>query len=252
MLIPSTVYAASPEALFFEKMLLQHPEFSLAGSADSGYKALKDIIALSPDLLILDSALPGTDGLAMLDALKAHTATPPRVLFLARMADKAWAEIAFQRGADAVLFWPEEKDDLFSRTLACARKFLPALAAETSEARGKIAENMLKNLNVSKKLKGFSCLLEGIAALICAPQLARSLGGGLYPYLAKLFSSTPQAIERSCRIAIEHTWLHGDLSAIQTFFGFSVDSERGKPTNAEFFSMLAEHGRREMQKSRRM
>ena len=47
------------------------------------------------------------------------------------------------------------------------------------------------------------------------------------------------------RTAVESTWLHGNLEAIQQLFGFSVDADRGKPTNAEFLSMLAEHVRRE-------
>ncbi|MBE5783456.1 MAG: response regulator [Clostridiales bacterium] len=252
MLIPSRIYVASPEALFFETILLQEPEFCLSGSADSGYIALGEILTLSPDILLLDSALPGMDGLAMLSALKERMAAPPRVLFLERMKDRAWAQAALQKGADSVLFWPDEHALFLPRILSCAHLPLPALAACTEESRTWIAEAMLKQLRAPEKLKGFEYMCAGIAALICAPQLAHALGTRLYPYLATQFSTTPQAVERACRTAIEHTWLHGDLAAIQALFGFSVDSERGKPTNAEFFSMLAEHGRREIEKARRM
>ena len=50
------------------------------------------------------------------------------------------------------------------------------------------------------------------------------------------------------RTAAEDTWLRGDWEEIQTLFGLTVDPEKGKPTNAELLSMLAEHARREMRR----
>ena len=84
MLIPSRVYVASPEALFFEKALLEEPCFLLAGSSESGPAAQAEILFLHPDLLILDSALTAMDGLSLLDFLGKNMVSPPRVLFLSR------------------------------------------------------------------------------------------------------------------------------------------------------------------------
>ena len=56
----------------------------------------------------------------------------------------------------------------------------------------------------------------------------------------------PQAVEKAIRTAVESTWLSGSLNAIQSLFGYSVDAERGKPTNAEFLAMLSGDARREL------
>ena len=94
--------------------------------------------------------------------------------------------------------------------------------------------------------KGGTGKSTAAAALACAPQGAASYSGRLYPWTAAAFGVTPGAVERAIRTAVEDTWLHGDLAAIQALFGFSVDAERGKPTNAEFLSMLAQHIREEL------
>ena len=202
--------------------------------------------------MILDSALSALDGLSLIAQLQKEMPAPPRILFLCRSQDPGWLGIAQEKGADRALLWPEEKEGWLIHALSCAESPLPALARNTLEERNALSLALLRELGVSENLKGFSYLYEAVSSLACAPQLGYSMSQRLYPFLANRFNVTPHAVERACRTAVEHTWLHGHLPAIQALFGFSVDADRGKPTNAEFFSMLAEHVRREMIKKRRM
>ena len=248
MLTPAhRLYIASPDAERLERLFDREPAFSVLGSSGQGREALNEIFSLSPDALLLDGALPGLDGLNVLDMLRTEMVAPPRVLYLCRVPGNAWADLAREKGADQVCFPEKESDEaLLCRALSAARAPLPALAGEGEGDRMEIAAGLLDRLDVPRRLKGWGYIQTAAACLACAPQLGQSFSHGLYPFLAGRFQTAPQAVERAIRTAVEHTWLRGDLTAIQALFGFSVDADRGKPTNAEFLSMLAEHVRREM------
>jgi len=40
-------------------------------------------------------------------------------------------------------------------------------------------------------------------------------------------------------------WDRGDLETLQKFFGYTVSNSKGKPTNSEFISMIADRIRLE-------
>ena len=58
--------------------------------------------------------------------------------------------------------------------------------------------------------------------------------------IAARHGMTAAGVERSLRLCVESTWMHGSLSALERFFGNSVDPERGKPTNREFLCRVQE------------
>jgi two-component system response regulator (stage 0 sporulation protein A) len=62
----------------------------------------------------------------------------------------------------------------------------------------------------------------------------------LYPTVAKKFDTTSSRVERAIRHAIEVAWDRGDLDTLQRFFGYTVSTNRGKPTNSEFIAMIAD------------
>ena len=62
----------------------------------------------------------------------------------------------------------------------------------------------------------------------------------LYPAVAKMYSSTPSRVERAIRHAIETAWRRGNQKFLSEYFGRTVQSSRGKPTNSEFIAMVAD------------
>lgn len=61
------------------------PDFAVAGEAGDGYTALRQVHALSPDLLTLDVQMPGLDGLATLGYVMSEAPRP--VVMLSALAD---------------------------------------------------------------------------------------------------------------------------------------------------------------------
>lgn len=42
------------------------------------------------------------------------------------------------------------------------------------------------------------------------------------------------------RHAIEVAWDRGDVDVLSSYFGYTIQSERGKPTNSEFIAMISD------------
>ena len=62
----------------------------------------------------------------------------------------------------------------------------------------------------------------------------------LYPSIAERFSTTPSRVERAVRHAIEVAWSRNNIDIIKKFFGYTIKTEKGKPTNSEFIAMMAD------------
>ena len=244
MLTPLRLYVASPDADRLERMLSCDSRFLIVGGGQ-GRQAVLEALRLCPDLLILDAVLSGMDGGEALTLLTRMPA-PPRVVYLARTAFAPT-----EPAPDETCLYPCEDGVLLETVLKAAERPLPALARPWAEQRLAIAGRLLERLSVPTRLKGRQYMGIAAAALACSPALGASYRERLYPYVAGLCGTTPQAVERAIRTAVESAWLQGSLEGIQALFGLSVDAERGKPTNAEFLSMLAQHIREELTREMR-
>lgn len=65
----------------------------------------------------------------------------------------------------------------------------------------------------------------------------------VYPAVAKMYNTNAKAVERNIRYAINAAWLRGDMEMQYQFFGYSVNGDKGCPTNKEYITMIAEHTR---------
>ena len=244
MLTPGRLYIASPDVARLERVLSPHSRFLIVGSGQ-GKRAVLEALRLCPDLLLLDSVLSGMDGGEALSLLTRLPA-PPRVVYLARTAFAPTEPVP-----DAACPYPCEDGFLLETILKAAEHPLPALSHPWEKQRLAIAESLLERLSVPPRLKGRRYMGVAAAALACSPALGASYRERLYPYVAGQCGTTPQAVERAVRTAVESAWLQGSLEGIQALFGLSVDAEKGKPTNAEFLSMLAQHIREELARQMR-
>lgn len=238
-----SAYIAAMEPLRFEAIFGESEILSVVGSG-SGERILCDILRLCPDFLLLDGVLSGVDSLNLLDQLGACMPAPPRVLYLGR--EKKWLEPALRKGADAAELCNKNNRELLLLAERTAQESLPNLAAPWEADRLEIAGHYASILGIPQSMRGNHYIILSLALLSCAPQLGVSYTGLLYPLVASSCNTSARAVEKAIRTAVENTWLHGDLNAIQSLFGYSVDADRGKPTNAEFLSMLTGYVQREL------
>ena len=106
---------------------------------------------------------------------------------------------------------------------------------------------LLRTLGVPAHVLGYEYSREAILIALGNKGILKEMTKGLYPKIAQIFNTTPSRVERAIRHAVELAWDRGDLDTLHKFFGFTVSSKKGKPTNSEFLSALADHLRLELQ-----
>lgn len=97
-------------------------------------------------------------------------------------------------------------------------------------------EMAMDDLGFAETGNGAELLREG-TRLYCSG--VKHLTGELYPALARVHDTSPAAVERSMRYAIEKAWMRGSIDRQLKWFGYTIDPERGKPTVREFVARMA-------------
>ena len=116
------IYIAEDESIILMnfKMILQQLGYEVVGSAVNGEKALKDILELKPDLLLLDINMPRLDGISLFESVsKAYDAA---CIFITGHFSEAFVEKAKKAVALGYLIKPvDEKQLKASIEVAVAR-----------------------------------------------------------------------------------------------------------------------------------
>ncbi len=115
---------------------------------------------------------------------------------------------------------------------------LPALCRRHLPLAADMAAALLRTLGVPRRLRAWDFLPGMIALAVVHPPLLEDLQHGLYPLTARQHGMTAAGVERSLRLCVESTWMHGSLPALERFFGDDIDPEKGKPTNRAFLRRM--------------
>lgn len=104
------------------------------------------------------------------------------------------------------------------------------------------AESLLMEIGVPFNLRGFHDLKLAICMVAKDPDYRGKFVYCLYPEIAQKVGrgSTGPRVERGIRHAIEVAWDRGDAIVLSKYFGNTIDSVKGRPTNSEFIIRMAE------------
>ena len=100
--------------------------------------------------------------------------------------------------------------------------------------------NMIHEIGVPAHIKGYQYLREAIMMSVTDSAMISSITKILYPTIAKRFQTTPSRVERAIRHAIEVAWSRGRMETLDSLFGYTIDTGKGKPTNSEFIALIAD------------
>jgi two-component system response regulator (stage 0 sporulation protein A) len=95
-------------------------------------------------------------------------------------------------------------------------------------------------MGVPAHIKGYQYLRDAILLVIDEVNLLGAITKELYPMIAQKYNTTASRVERAIRHAIELAWDRGNVEMMNKFFGYTINVERGKPTNSEFIAMVAD------------
>ena len=226
-----------------QEAIEQAGEFTVAASTGDGREALRLVESESPDLLLMDIALPGLDGLGLLQALRDQGGKQPQTIIISAFCGSQVLADAEKLGVSYYLPKPCEPASLMERM----RGIFETAVSPDARVRDlrvhdlrNIVTNVIHEIGVPAHTKGYQYLREAIIIAVNDMEVINAVTKVLYPAVAKKFGTTPSRVERAIRHAIEVAWDRGDLETLQKYFGYTVSNTKGKPTNSEFIAMIAD------------
>lgn len=98
--------------------------------------------------------------------------------------------------------------------------------------------DMIHEIGVPAHIKGYQYLREAIMMSVEDIEMLNSITKILYPTIAKKYQTTPSRVERAIRHAIEVAWSRGKMETLDSLFGYTINTGKGKPTNSEFIALI--------------
>lgn len=223
--------------------LQQQDELRITGVAYNGFEALEIIKEQAPDVLVLDVIMPHLDGIGVLEQLSENaTNHRPKVIILTAFGQESITQKAVELGADYYILKPFDFSVLATRIKQLTGGFKPAQYISVSKPKSLdvAVTNIIHEMGVPAHIKGYHYLRDAILEVIEDVNLLGAVTKELYPAIAQKYQTTPSRVERAIRHAIELAWDRGNVDMMTKFFGYTINLERGKPTNSEFIAMVAD------------
>lgn len=208
-----------------------------------------------PALLMMDAFLINIDALGVLQSLASFREENPMKVVVMSAVDQPELQLSMlQNGADYFLLKPfdpkicaERMESLLfrksakvSRTLDDTIASLQTVDTQGTQSIERLISKIMREIGVPAHIKGYQYLREAIMRTVEDPELMHAVTKVLYPSVAKTFKTTSSRVERAIRHAIEVAWDRGDVDVLASYFGYTIQNSRGKPTNSEFIAMISD------------
>jgi len=226
-------------------------DFEIVGVCSNGVEVLNLLAKNEVEVLILDLIMPYMDGIGVLEKIdELHLDPRPKIIILTAFGQENITQKAEKLGADYYILKPFNLQVLGDRVRQVARD-----NKTSGEKRGSASVVMpmptpknleievtriIHEIGVPAHVKGYQYLRAAIMLVTEEINYLGAVTKELYPTIAKRYDTTPSRVERAIRHAIELAWDRGDIDRINKFFGYTINGEKGKPTNSEFIAIIAD------------
>ncbi|MGE5560098.1 MAG: sporulation transcription factor Spo0A [Chloroflexota bacterium] len=227
-------------------------DMELVGVAYNGLEVIELMTKTNPHVVILDIIMPHLDGLGVLERLNTlEVQRKPKVIMLTAFGQENITQRVVELGADYYVLKPFNLDVLVSRIRQMVNGPATPAAAQRPRVKSMDLEvtNIIHEIGIPAHIKGYLYLRDAILLVIGRIELLGAVTKELYPMIATKYKTTPSRVERAIRHAIEVAWNRGNFEVINNLFGYTVNLDRGKPTNSEFIAMVADKLRMELKAS---
>ncbi len=245
-------------------------DIDVIGVAHDGFECIELLRNEIPDILLLDMMMKHIDGIGVLERIR-HMSCQPKVIMLTALADERMVERALLKGAADYLLKPFDLECLYERIVDIGRSDYgyvmhqqkynynsscdmmvgeSAAVYQSGIKMGRIEKQrkpieieittLLHDMGVPTHVKGYQYLRDALLRTLANPQLLECVTKELYPKIAEKYNTTPSRVERAIRHAIELAWDRGNVDLMTEYFGYTINQEKGKPTNNAFIATVTD------------
>lgn len=250
------VLIAEENGDFLKNMLASFRDFGFEciSVPKNGEEAVAAIEKYHPDIIIMESFMARLDALAVLKLIPSmKLAVKPYIVVLSNADNGVFEQQILSAGADYYFIKPVDVSILTERVAQLTGfdgkgNNVIKMRSSTEPDLEVIVSDIMHELGVPAHIKGYQYLRYAIILSVNSPDMMNSVTKVLYPTVAKNFNTTSSRVERAIRHAIEVAWDRGDIDVLSSYFGYTIQNTRGKPTNSEFIAMIADKLRLKLRK----
>lgn len=226
--------------------ILASKGYNVESCAKDGKLVLQAVKMYMPDVIILDMYMANLDAAAVTKAIRADKFQKKPVIIVTSNYDNGLMERdVMEAGANYFLLKPFDYDMLCERIDTLVSGF-SALSRRSDRVDLNeidlevMVTDILHQIGVPAHIKGYHYVRTSIILAIEDKEIINHITKELYPTVAKKYKTTATRVERAIRHAIEVAWDRGDVDVLNSYFGYTIHNQKGKPTNSEFVAMIAD------------
>ncbi len=213
-----------------------------ARSSDAAFEMIK---RASYELVIIDLWLSGLDGIGLIRKIRNLSLnTRPSIILMSPVNKQTILVEASESGADLCIPKPYDISSLLfhiETLIKSKRRASDVMHSNSHSDMEAQVTKIIHQIGVPAHIKGYQYLRTAILMTIEDSDVINSVTKILYPSVAKKYQTTTSRVERAIRHAIEVAWDRGDVDTLNSYFGYTIQNTRGKPTNSEFIAMIADN-----------
>lgn len=210
--------------------------------AKDGRILLTKYESMNADVVVMDAFMSNLDALGVINELSKKE-EKPLIMVMSSSDNQRFEQEILSAGADYYFLKPFDINMLAQRI-----KQLTGWSKEKGDVSKQqdnvdlqvTVSEIMHQIGVPAHIKGYQYLREAIVLSINDREMMSSVTKVLYPTVAKMYSTTSSRVERAIRHAIEVAWDRGDVDVLSSYFGYTIQNTRGKPTNSEFIAMISD------------
>lgn len=237
------------------KDMLAKRNFDVILTPKDGITVYDAIKTQAPDIVIIDNNMSHIDALGVLKSFLPSAINPPYFIVVSSYDNASHEKELIDSGASLFLLKPVDFSFLADKVSLLAKQMENLGVNRTStnvQDLEVLVTEVIHQIGVPAHIKGYHYLRESIILSVQDSEMINSVTKLLYPTVAKRYKTTSSRVERAIRHAIEVAWDRGDVDILNSYFGYTIHTGRGKPTNSEFIAMIADRLRLQMKKNQPM
>ena len=209
-----------------------------------GEELCSRIRAESPDVVVMDAFMTRLDAIGVMRSIKRQSDKTPVFIVFSSFHSSVLEREIMNAGADYFMLKPYDIGQLCETISFLTKKtgnslFQSPIRFDAYSIEVKVTQ-ILHEIGVPAHIKDYHYLRDSIMMSVENPEIINAVTKQLYPTVAKKYDTTSSRVERAIRHAIEVAWDRGNVDVLNSYFGYTIHNDRGKPTNSEFIAMISD------------
>ena len=212
-----------------------------------GQIVLNTVKLQKPDVVLADVFMPNLDKIGVLKGIREmQSKERPMVMAMSSFDNPRLEKETLDAGACYYFLKPFDINTMAERIIQLSgwkNEISPVVVKDsvvTDPELELMVTEIIHQIGVPAHIKGYHYLREAIILSVKNSDIINSVTKLLYPTVAKTYHTTSSRVERAIRHAIEVAWDRGDIDVLNSYFGYTIQNDRGKPTNSEFIAMISD------------